>query len=68
MTPAESVSYSWAYLDPKWGWVSGGQNYTSVIHCERAALHHAKTTGMKVRRSTMTTVTLVEDLPLPGHP
>ena len=67
MEPVESLSYSWAYLDPKWGWVSGGQNYTSQSQCDTVALRHAKATGMQVRRSTMTTVTIVEDLPLPGH-
>jgi len=67
MGPVESTSYSWAYLDPKWGWVSGGQHYTDHGHCMRKALLHLKTTGNKVQMSTMTTVTTVEDLPLPGH-
>lgn len=63
-----SLSYGWAYHDPNLGWVSGGQDFTSRGHCVGKALRHAQLTGMKVQLSTMATVTVVEDLPLPGQP
>ena len=67
MEPVESTSYSYAYLDPKWGWISRGQGFTDRGQCVGRALNLAKTTGVKVRLTTTTTVTIVEDLPLPGH-
>ena len=67
MEAGEQVSYGWMYLDPQWGWVSGGQDYISRGHRDSKAALYASSTGRQVRLSTMTTTTVIEDLPLPDQ-
>lgn len=58
-----TTEYTFAYKEPKHGWVSGAQTYTDRDHCIGCARRYGVAMGVPVRLQTRVIISSYEDLP-----